>query len=477
MADQLGFSLEKAPEEIDESQAAELPPQPMTIAELNRQIRDAIEGDFKKIWVRGEISNFKPHSSGHFYFSLKDETSQIGAIMFRGQTTKLKFKPANGMEVFARGKVTVYEPRGQYSLNCESMEPVGAGALQRKFEELKAKLQAEGLFDPAKKRELPPFPRHIGIVTSPTGAAIQDILNVLNRRFPGARITVSAAVVQGDAAATSIVKAIELINKVDDVDVLIIGRGGGSIEDMWCFNDEKVARAIAGSRVPTISAVGHEIDFTIADFVADLRAPTPSAAAELVCKNATETCQHIQTLKKRIIQAFQQQIQHFKRDVANYTSRLVDPQRYLQDLTLRADELTTRLENAVIRYFEVRRNEVELAVQKMGTPRERIQRLHRRLESASLRMKSTFDKNRQKSWLRFREAISKLETLSPLKVLDRGYSVVKAGKKIITSYKQVKPNDQVTIEFAQGSAIAKIESLEAKGMTNEFKIKGGPNGL
>lgn len=472
MADQMGFSLDNAPVETDETEVVQ-PPQPMTIAELNQEIRTSIEGDFKNVWVRGEISNFKPHSSGHFYFSLKDETSQIGAIMFRGQTTKLKFKPTNGMEVFARGKVTVYMPRGQYSLNCDSMEPVGAGALQRKFEELKAKLQAEGLFDPAKKRPLPAFPKHIGLVTSPTGAAVQDILNVLGRRFPGARVTISPAVVQGDAAPASIVKALELINRVNDIDVLIIGRGGGSIEDMWCFNDEKVARAIAASRLPIISAVGHEIDFTISDFVADLRAPTPSAAAELVSRNAGEIAQHVSTLKKRVVQALQTQLLHFRRDVQNFTSRLVDPQRYLQDLALRADELTTRLENAVIRYFDLRRSEVELAVQKMGTPRERIHRLHRRLESASLRMKSTFDRNRQKSWLRFREAISKLETLSPLKVLDRGYSVVKAGTKIITSYKQVKPNENVTIEFAEGKATAVIQSVEAKGMTSEFNLKKG----
>lgn len=472
MADQMGFSLDNAPIETDEAEVVQ-PPQPMTIAELNQEIRTSIEGDFKNVWVRGEISNFKPHSSGHFYFSLKDETSQIGAIMFRGQTTKLKFKPTNGMEVFARGKVTVYMPRGQYSLNCDSMEPVGAGALQRKFEELKAKLQAEGLFDPAKKRPLPAFPKHIGLVTSPTGAAVQDILNVLGRRFPGARVTISPAVVQGDAAPASIVKALELINRVNDIDVLIIGRGGGSIEDMWCFNDEKVARAIAASRLPIISAVGHEIDFTIADFVADLRAPTPSAAAELVSKNAGEIAQHVLTLKKRIVQALQTQLLHFRRDVQNFTSRLVDPQRYLQDLALRADELTTRLENAVIRYFDLRRSEVELAVQKMGTPRERIHRLHRRLESASLRMKSTFDRNRQKSWLRFREAISKLEALSPLKVLDRGYSVVKAGTKIVTSYQQVKPNENVTIEFAEGKASAIIQSVEAKGMTSEFNLNKG----
>lgn len=243
-----------------------------SVEQLNRLIRQTIEGNINTIWVRGEISNFKPHSSGHFYFSLKDKQSQIKAVMFRGYNSRLKFKPKDGTEVIVRGKISVYEPRGDYQIICEMMEPVGAGALQKAFEDLKLKLKSEGLFDPAKKRPIPLLPRHVAIVTSPTGAAIQDMLNVLSRRNRSVRITLVPTIVQGEAAAPQICEAMKKAFLLPDLDAVIVGRGGGSIEDMWCFNDENLARIIASSPVPVISAVGHEIDFTIADFVADLRA-------------------------------------------------------------------------------------------------------------------------------------------------------------------------------------------------------------
>ena len=254
-------------------------PSVLSVEQLNVYIKQLLEGQVGQVWVRGELSNFKAHTSGHFYFSLKDSKSQITAVMFRGHNARLKFKPTDGMEVIVRGRITVYEPRGNYQLMCEMMEPVGAGALQKAFEQLKMKLKAEGLFDAARKRPIPTFPRHIAIVTSPTGAAIRDIMNVLSRRAKSIQVTVVPTVVQGEAAAPQICEALAKAIKLRDVDAIIVGRGGGSIEDMWCFNDEKLARAIAASPIPIISAVGHEIDFTIADFVADLRAPTPSARA------------------------------------------------------------------------------------------------------------------------------------------------------------------------------------------------------
>ena len=260
-----------------------------SVEQLNITIRQTLEGQLGIVWLQAEISNFKPHSSGHFYFSLKDSKAQISAIMFRGSNSKLKFKPHDGLEVIVRGKITVYEPRGTYQIVCDSMEPVGAGALQKQFEQLKEKLKQEGLFDPLQKKVLPAFPKSIAVVTSPTGAAIQDILNIMSRRAPHVSVTVVPAIVQGAAAAPQICEAFRKAMLLKP-DVIIIGRGGGSIEDMWCFNDETLARLIASCDIPVISAVGHEIDFTICDFVADLRAPTPSAAAELVANPAIHKC-------------------------------------------------------------------------------------------------------------------------------------------------------------------------------------------
>ena len=258
-----------------------------SVEQLNRQIRQLIEGNLGTVWVRGELSNFKAHSSGHFYFSLKDAKSQLTAVMFRGHNSRLKFKPHDGLEVIVRGKVTVYEPRGNYQIVAEMMEPVGAGALQKAYEQLREKLKAEGLFDPKTKRPLPSLPKHVALVTSPTGAAIRDMLNILKRRNPMIEITLVPTNVQGATAAPQICEALKKAYRLPDLDAVIVGRGGGSIEDLWAFNDEALARVIKQSPVPIISAVGHEIDFTIADFVADLFAPTPSASAELVSKSVT----------------------------------------------------------------------------------------------------------------------------------------------------------------------------------------------
>ena len=255
------------------------------VEKLNAHIRQTLEGQLGVVWLQAEISNFKPHTSGHFYFSLKDSKAQISAIMFRGFNSKLKFKPHDGLEVIVRGRITVYEPRGTYQIMCEAMEPVGAGALQKQFEQLKEKLKLEGLFEATRKKPIPSYPRHVAIVTSPTGAAIQDILNIMSRRAKNVEITLVPALVQGVNAATSLVDSLKLALQLP-VDVIIIGRGGGSMEDLWSFNDETLARLISLATIPIISAVGHEVDFTICDFVADLRAPTPSAAAELVAKSS-----------------------------------------------------------------------------------------------------------------------------------------------------------------------------------------------
>lgn len=437
-------------------------PQVLSVSELNRNIREILEGRFPLIWLKGEISNFKAHTSGHFYFSLKDSKAQISAVMFRGFNSQLRFRPEDGMEVLVRGKITVYEPRGNYQLFCELMEPVGAGALQKAFEQLKAKLQREGLFDPAKKRPLPSLPKHIAIVTSPTGAAIRDMLNVLGRRFKGVDITVIPCKVQGDQAPREIVAAIHLAQKLQDVDVMIVGRGGGSIEDLWAFNDEAVARAIAGCRVPVISAVGHEIDFTIADFVADLRAPTPSAAAELVVKNAADLGDRVLQLSKNLKLSLLRLLNSARQSTTSLSKRLIDPQRRIQDASIRCDELRQRLDGAILRSFETRRMEMALIGRRLGTPIPRIELERETVAGLEARLKSGVQGRLERK----REALTRnmalLDSLSPLKVLDRGYSMVVRGSEIVTDATTLEVGSQVTVRMCKGSIEAKVTKIEDK---------------
>lgn len=425
-------------------------PEVLTVSELNKAIKQSLEGEFGLIWLKAEISNFKAQTSGHFYFSLKDSKSQISAVMFRGSNSHLKFRPEDGMEVIIRGRVTVYEPRGNYQLLIETMEPVGAGALQKAFEQLKAKLEKEGLFDQARKRALPALPRHIGIVTSPTGAAIRDMLNVLGRRFKGAHITLAPCKVQGDGAAAEIVRAIELINKLPDLDVLIVGRGGGSIEDLWSFNEEIVARAIAASRVPVISAVGHEIDFTIADFVADLRAPTPSAAAELVVRNAQDLVNRVTECQKTLRLAITRQLTLDRQRMLTLAKGLIDPQRRLQDAAIRCDELMQRLDNSIGRYFDSQRAGLELLEEKFAS---RIQNYVSRIRH------------------QLAKVAGKLDSVSPLAVLQRGYSFVSKDGKILKDTVGLKAGDSVSVALAQGSFVAEVTKINEDRPTQSAKAK------
>lgn len=455
------------PEETEEKE-----PQVISVTELNKNIKEILEGRFPLVWLKAEISNFKAHTSGHFYFSLKDAKSQINAVMFRGFNSQLKFRPEEGMEVIVRGRVTVYEPRGNYQIFCEVMEPVGAGALQKAFEQLKAKLQKEGLFDQARKRPLPALPRHIAIVTSPTGAAIRDMLNVLGRRFKGAQITLIPCRVQGDLAPNEIVQAIQLANKLKDVDVMIVGRGGGSIEDLWAFNEEKVARAIAASRIPTISAVGHEVDFTIADFVADLRAPTPSAAAELVVKNAGDLAQRIAAEEKRLKISLRRFFEKERHAIEALSKRLIDPQRRLQDASIRCDELLQRLENATLRTFADQRVKIELLREKLGHPETRVRQEREGLHSLQVRLREGMKNKMLRKQEHIARSMAVLDSLSPLRVVQRGYSLVsvaedcEAGRgtaardKLITDVAQVKVGGRVKIQFARGCASAEVKSID-----------------
>lgn len=435
-------------------------PSVISVEQLNIYIKQLLEGQVGMVWVKGEISNFKAHTSGHFYFSLKDAKSQITAVMFRGHNSRLKFKPTDGMEVIIRGRITVYEPRGNYQLMCEMMEPVGAGALQKAFEQLKMKLKAEGLFESSRKKPIPTFPRHIAIVTSPTGAAIRDILNVLSRRARSIQVTVVPTIVQGEAAGPQIREAFKKAVALPDVDVVIVGRGGGSIEDMWCFNDEALARLIADSPIPVISAVGHEIDFTIADFVADLRAPTPSAAAELVAKSAGELGTKVKSLERMLHLSFEKKMKFLGEKVRGLSKRLVDPQRRLQDLELRNDDLLNRLEFAMNRLLSERHHRVELLTEKLGSPQDVIEEKKKDLEYLKTRAEKALAFSLEKKKACLSRLMAMLDSMSPLKVVERGYSIVTREHEVIKSVSQVKKGDVIDVRLSEGSLTAIVDSVK-----------------
>jgi exodeoxyribonuclease VII large subunit len=431
------------------------------VEQLNTYIRQTLEGHVGVVWLQAEISNFKPHSSGHFYFSLKDPKAQISAIMFRGHNAKLKFKPHDGLEVIVRGRISVYEPRGTYNIVCETMEPVGAGALQKQFEQLKEKLKKEGLFEASRKKQIPPYPRHVAIVTSPTGAAIQDILNIMNRRARNVQITVVPALVQGAGAPASLCESFLKAQKLG-ADVIIVGRGGGSIEDLWSFNDEKLARLIAACETPVISAVGHEIDFTICDFVADLRAPTPSAAAELVAKSSMEIVQKITQLDRLLQIAMQKILKLKSQSLLLNSKRLVDPKKKLQDYAFRNDELLTRLENAVKANIVNLRKDVQLLEKKLVSPTEVIFRLKSKIEKSDMRLSKALQFKLNNLMSQVTRNMAKLDSLSPLAVVDRGYSIASANNKVLKSVKDIKAGEVVDVRLADGHFSAEVKSISKK---------------
>lgn len=445
--------------ENQEKKSESRQPQILSVGQLNQWIKQLLEGEIPPVWVKGEISNFKAHTSGHFYFSLKDASSQITAVMFRGANSRLKFKPHDGLEVVVRGKVSVYEPRGNYQIVCDMMEPVGAGALQKAYEQLKEKLKKEGLFEPNRKRAIPIFPRHIAVVTSPTGAAIRDILNIMSRRAPMIAITVVPTLVQGEGAAPQICEALEKAFQLPQLDAIIIGRGGGSMEDLWAFNNEELARLIVRSPVPVISAVGHEIDFTISDFVADLRAPTPSAAAELVAKSTQELIQKIQAQRRLLDMSLGKKIHLWSEKIKNLKFRLVDPQKRLMDLRIRNDELLLRLENGWKSWLRSRKQTIQILRGRVVNPQVIVQKMEQRWLSLDRQLKIRIQNVLEKSQSRLREKMSVLDSLSPFKVLDRGYSIVKKGAQVVTSVDQVQLKDKIEVQLANGRIEAEVKKL------------------
>jgi exodeoxyribonuclease VII large subunit len=439
-----------------------------TVSELAMRIKAQLEDQFPAVWVEGEISNLRTPSSGHAYFTLKDDGAQLRCVLFRGRGRRVAFQPEDGMQVLAFGGLDVYIARGEYQLVVELLEPKGVGALQLAFEQLKRKLAGEGLFEEARKRPLPSFPRTIGIVTSPTGAAIRDMLHVIGRRFADLRILITPVRVQGEEAPGEIVAALRDLQAVEDLDVIIVGRGGGSIEDLWAFNDERVARAIAACRVPVISAVGHETDFTIADFVADLRAPTPSAAAELVVREKLQVARALVTLYENLKQAMADRLARERERVEALGKRrvLTDATRALRDLYRRVDELTARLTRAVRGSERQATHRLSLATNALRSlnPVARIANGMVLLAQLRGRLASAAVHSVKVSRHRFDAAVGRLDSLSPLAVLGRGYSLTRLlpSGAIVRSAAQTRPGDAVEILLHQGALEARVERLKER---------------
>jgi exodeoxyribonuclease VII large subunit len=455
---------ETAPRERPTTSASER--RVVTVTELTAAIREALESRLFEVWVEGEISNCKVWNTGHMYFSLKDERSQIKAIMFRSSLRYLKFRPEDGLHVVARGRVSVYEPKGEYQFVCEHLEPHGFGARQLAFEQLKKKLQAEGLFEQARKRPLPSLPRKIGIVTSLDGAALRDIIKVLRRRYPNAHLVIRPTRVQGEGAAAEIAQAIRAIGKVSGVDVAIVGRGGGSAEDLWAFNEEPVARALAAAPVPIISAVGHETDYTIADFVADLRAPTPSAAAELVVKAKDEYCTRIDRLRDRLRGSMRHSLQDrrgrvqgllARRGFGAFTARIAMSGRHTAELS----HALARGVRQQIAQRERQLTGLRLRLEALDL-RRRLALMRGRIAAEDSRMVASDARRRQRLDGRLRTLAGRLETLSPLGVLSRGYSLTWNADRsaIIRSASAVSPGDRIHITLSEGALSCDVVESE-----------------
>ncbi|MBI4667296.1 MAG: exodeoxyribonuclease VII large subunit [Nitrospinae bacterium] len=467
-----------------------------TVAELTSELKDVIEGGFSSVWVEGEISNFKLYPSGHAYFTLKDEEAQVRAVMWKGLRNLLKFEPQDGDHVVCRGRLTVYEKRGEYQLSVEAMEPKGIGALQAAFEKLKEKLAAEGLFDLARKKPLPYIPWTVGIVTSPSGAVLRDMVRTINRRFPGLRIVFKPVAVQGEGAAQQIAAGIAEMNEYAKVDVIIAGRGGGSLEDLWAFNEEVVARAIAASRIPVVSAVGHETDFTIADFVADVRASTPTAAAEIIAPARVDVEEGVEEYVRRMSMELRDRMERGAMTVDDMGARLaragrqtagklkdnltaalrhlraLSPSAQLAHRRERVFNLDRRLVYGLTRVKEKKSAENESFMVRLASasPRMRVESLRETLGRQEDRLDEKLGAFMKSARNRFSMAAGKLDAVSPLKVLGRGYSIVTSpdGRKIIKSAASVKPGDGVKIRFADGETQAVIKRGGAPKQENLF---------
>ena len=439
-----------------------------TVSRLNREVRAVLEGSFPLLWVEGEISNLSRPASGHIYFSLKDPAAQVRCAMFRPKRLLLGFNPANGQQVLVRARVSLYEGRGDFQLLVEHMEPAGEGALRVELERLKQRLGAEGLFDEALKRPLPPFPRQIGLLTSPSGAAVRDLLSVLRRRFPALPVVIYPAQVQGEAALDELIEALALANRRAECDLLILARGGGSLEDLMAFNDEALARAIRQSQIPVVTGIGHEIDFTIADLVADRRGATPSAAAELASPSAEHLVHRLRAFEQRLAEAQRRRLAAWSQKLAaaERQLRLLHPIRRLQGLQQRADDLERRLAATLRRRLQRDRRlwqglSARLAAASPGRSLER-----RRTASQVLarRLRRTLPRELRARRDRLAGLAQVLDTLSPLATLSRGYAVLRLlpERRVLRRALDVKPGDRLEATVAEGVITARVEEVEGQ---------------
>jgi exodeoxyribonuclease VII large subunit len=435
-----------------------------TISRLTADIKRLLEDKFPFIWITGEISNFRRPVSGHFYFALKDDSAQVNAVMFRGQNQMLKFVLEDGMRVTGFGRISVYEPRGTYQLILEYLEPKGIGALQAAFEQLKAKLADEGLFDNRYKRPIPYLPRKLAVVTSPTGAVVHDILNILDRRFPTIPVVIFPVKVQGKGAEGEIEAAFHNLNGRSDIDVIILARGGGSIEDLQAFNSETVARAIFRSEIPVISAIGHETDYTISDFVADLRAPTPSAAAELSVPIRDALYQKHMDLFIGLKSSFHRFLKDMHTRLEGTSKRLLDPRKKLTDLRLRTDEFTDRIIRAMNHLIRSNQSSVSALSKRLIslTPQKMVVNNKLKLKEIINKLKYVNEKIHSNKKSEYHRLIGKLDTLNPHAVLDRGYSITQriSDRCIVYNSEMVGVGDKVKVTLSKGTLISRIERIK-----------------
>lgn len=432
-----------------------------TVSKLNRLAKTILESEIGQIWLSAEISNFVAASSGHWYFTLKDPRAQVKAAMFKGSNMRVATRPKEGDKVLVRAKISLYEPRGDYQLIVEHMEPEGEGQLKQQFEQLKNRLHAEGLFDPGYKKTLPQTIKRVGIITSSTGAALHDMLTVLNRRSPHTQVVIYPTQVQGQSATPQIVAAIEKANFRHEVDALLVGRGGGSLEDLWCFNEEAVARAIFASHIPVISAVGHEVDVTIADFVADLRAPTPSAAAELVSQDQRELVNNIIKLQQRLTQATQQQLQRklHRLNISEHQLQKHHPAARLKQQSQQIDHLQLAMQAAMQRILHNhhKRNEALTNRLSQQNPLHTVAMAKRQLNHLTTNLQHAMQHRLKLKQQQLAEQAHLLNTLSPLTTLTRGFSITLHNDKLVKNADDVKSGDQITTRLAKGEIKSTVD--------------------
>lgn len=440
--------------------------QALSVSQLNRQAKRLLEGEFRSVWVEGELSNLSRPSSGHWYFTLKDAGAQVRCAMFRSSNARLRFQPEAGQQLMARAKLSLYEARGDYQLIVEHLEPAGDGAMARAFEQLKAKLQAEGLFAEDSKQALPDTIRHIAVVTSPTGAAIRDVLHVLERRFAGIQVSILPVSVQGQAAAGEIAAAIDCANRhlAGDADVILVTRGGGSLEDLWSFNEEVVARAIYTSVLPVVSAVGHEVDFSIADFVADLRAPTPSAAAELLSPDVEELSATIKGFELLLLRCMTQALEAGKQQLGWLRSRLRHPGSQLREQQQRLDDLELRLSGSLRlqRQQQLGRLALLNARLQQQTPAHSIQQWQLRCHSLSQRLHVLMRRKLEVQAQQLKQAVALLEAVSPLATLQRGYAIVTNGSgEVVKAAAEVEVDEALDVRLGRGRLKVSVRGIES----------------